>query len=264
MGSTLYGQYTFALIFGLVLVLAIAEFYKIVENRIVKKSTKYLNIVGGLLLFIGSFLYCSGIEDTSLALAPYAIYLLSLFISELYLKKENPLESLAYSILGQIYVAVPFSALNYIAFNYSSTEEYHYAYILALFLFIWVNDSFAYVFGSMLGKNRMFERISPKKSWEGFFGGAACTIIASYIYSIYFTELSSIGWIGFAIFVIVFGTLGDLIESLFKRTLKIKDSGSMLPGHGGILDRFDSMIFAIPSLFVYLQLLNLLTRIGLL
>ena len=136
------------------------------------------------------------------------------------------------------------------------SRSYHYAFLLALFVFIWVNDSFAYLTGSLFGKHRMFERISPKKSWEGFIGGAAFTIAASVIFANYFTQLPLWGWIGFAILMIIFGTLGDLVESLFKRTLNVKDSGNILPGHGGILDRIDSVIFSIPALFIYVEIIS--------
>jgi len=256
LGSILYNEYSFAIVLGIIQVLALTEFYGLIEKHTQTKISKYLNIVGGTLLFAGSFIFFSGIDSSLIILVPYAIYLLTLFISELYLKRSNPLQSLAYSVLGQLYIAVPYSLLSYIAFNYEPDGSYHFAYILALFLFIWANDSFAYVFGVTLGKHRMFERISPKKSWEGFAGGAICTVIVSAIFAHYFTALSLYGWMGLAAVVVVSGTLGDLVESLFKRTLDVKDSGKLLPGHGGILDRFDSMIFAIPSLFVYLEIIK--------
>nr|WP_255489391.1 phosphatidate cytidylyltransferase [Dysgonomonas sp. 216] len=252
LGSILYNQYTFAIVLGTIQILALIEFYGLLSNNAGVKTSKYLNIVGGFLLFAGAFLYFSGVESSLIVVVPYILYLLILFASELYLKRANPLESLAYSLLGQIYVALPYALLSYMAFGYES-GVYHSVYILGLFLFIWVNDSFAYLFGVTLGKHRMFERISPKKSWEGFIGGAVSAIIASVIFGHYFTGLSLCQWIGYASVVVAAGTLGDLIESLFKRTIKVKDSGKMLPGHGGVLDRFDSMIFAIPALFVYLE-----------
>lgn len=256
LGSILYNEYSYAVVLGLISVLALIEFYGLIEAHAQVRISKWLNVVGGACLFIGSFLFFSGTNTSLIVLIPYACYYLILFVSELYLKRPNPLQSLAYSVLGQLYIAVPYSLLSYIAFNYESDGAYHYAYILALFLFIWINDSFAYLFGVSLGKHRMFERISPKKSWEGFAGGALCTIIASVVFANYFVMLNIIGWIGFAVIVVACGTLGDLVESLFKRTLNVKDSGKMLPGHGGILDRFDSMIFAIPSLFIYLETLK--------
>ena len=236
------------------MMLALHEFYKIIETTASVNTSSTANIVGGVLLFAASFLYFSGVISTPVIFFPYLFYFMLLFISELFLKKQNPILSLAYSVLGQIYLAIPFSLLNFIAFSYTGT--YHYVYILALFVLIWVDDSFAYVSGMTLGRHKMFERVSPKKSWEGFIGGAICTVLASLVFAFYFPGLSTLGWIGFAVIVIIFGTLGDLIESLMKRTLNIKDSGTILPGHGGILDRFDSLIFAIPALAAYLGLLD--------
>lgn len=257
----IFNQYIFVCVFAVILALGLQELYGLLKKNDNTQISSLLNIVGGLLLFIGSFLYFSNYIQSLIVFVPFVIYLLILFISELYLKYANPIKSLAYSLLGQIYLALPFSLLSYIVFNYSAnTQSFQYAYILAMFLFIWINDSFAYLFGSMFGKNMMFERISPKKSWEGFAGGAICAIIAAIIYAQFYTQISLFAWIGVAIIQVVFGTWGDLIESLFKRTLKVKDSGNIIPGHGGILDRFDSFIFSIPAQFVYLCLLNYISK----
>lgn len=256
LGSILYSQYSYALVLCGVEILALFEFYNLINKSNATKRYKYLDICGGIMLFGGSFIFFSGIVSSPIMFIPFLVYLLVLFISKLYTKEENPVRSLANSILGQVYIAVPFSLLNYLAFNYDYTGTYHYSYLFALFIIIWINDSFAYVFGVTLGKHRLFERISPKKSWEGFFGGAACAILSAFAFAHYFNALSIIQWIGFAALVVTFGTFGDLIESLFKRTLNVKDSGNILPGHGGILDRFDSMIFVIPALFIYIQLIN--------
>ncbi len=253
----IFNQYIFAIIFALILALGLHEFYGLLKKHDDVQIASTLNLVGGLLLFGASFLYFSTIVQSLIIFTPFVLYLLTLFISELYLKHTNPIKSLAYSVLGQIYLALPFSLLCYLIYNYNTdSKSFHYEYILAMFLFIWINDSFAYLFGSLLGKHKMFERISPKKTWEGFTGGAICAIIAAIIYAHYFTHLGLYVWIGVAIIQIIFGTLGDLIESLFKRTLQVKDSGNIIPGHGGILDRFDSFIFSIPAQFVYLSIVN--------
>ncbi len=255
-GGMLFNQYSFLIVFSLITILALYEFYGLLNKAGNADTNRILNTAGGLLLFISGYIYFSSIDKTLLPFALYVLYILILFASELFLKRANPLASLAYAVLGQVYIALPLSLLCYLAFGYDSGGAYHYALILALFIFIWVNDSFAYLAGSLLGKHRMFERISPKKSWEGFAGGVVFTIAAAAIYSTYFTQLSLWGWIGFAVVLIVFGTLGDLVESLFKRTLNIKDSGNMIPGHGGLLDRIDSVIFAIPAQFVYFEVLS--------
>ena len=255
--GVVYNQYVFLVVFSLILGLGLNELYGLLMKHNNVSLSLPLNITGGLLMFIGSFFYFSDTVSSLLVFTPFLIYILILFISELYLRHPNPIKSLAYSLLGQVYLSLFFSLLCYIAFNYDfGKQSYHYAYILAMFLFIWVNDSFAYLFGSMFGKNKMFERISPKKSWEGFAGGAVCAIVAAVIYGQFFTQIPVFAWVFIASIQVVFGTLGDLIESLFKRTLEVKDSGNIIPGHGGILDRFDSFIFSIPAQFVFLQTFN--------
>ncbi len=261
-GALLFGQYSFAIVFGLITALALYEFYGLLQNAAKISLPRTLNIVGGVLLFAGTYYYSSApncLFITSLlpCLIPYGIYLLVLFISELYSKRTNPLQSLAYSILGQIYIAVPFAMANLLAFTVGHWSHYRYIFILAVFILIWVNDTFAYLTGMTLGKHRLFERISPKKSWEGFFGGLVFAIIASLILAHFYTELSTAKWIGFAVVVVIFGTFGDLTESLMKRTLDVKDSGNMIPGHGGLLDRFDSTIMAIPAVVIYLELVSI-------
>lgn len=257
MAGILYNQYSYLIIFSLITGLALYEFYGLISKTKNADLNKTLNTFGGLLLFIGGYFFFSSPDKQMITLVPYGIFILSLFISELFLKGTNPIQSLAYAVLGQIYLAIPLSLLSYLAFGYDvANNTYHYAFLLALFVFIWVNDSFAYLTGSLFGKHRMFERISPKKSWEGFAGGALFTIAASVLFANFFTQLPVWGWIGFAIILIIFGTLGDLVESLFKRTLNVKDSGNLLPGHGGILDRIDSVIFSIPALFIYIEIVS--------
>lgn len=256
-GGILYNQYSFLIVFSLITGLALYEFYGLLCKTKHTELNRILNTLGGLLLFVGGYFFFSSPDKPLIALVPYGIYVLSLFISELFSKGSNPIQSLAYAVLGQIYLAIPLSLLSYLAFGYDiSGGTYHYAFLLAMLVFIWVNDSFAYLTGSLFGKHRMCERISPKKSWEGFAGGVVFTIAASIVYANFFTQLPVWGWIGFALVMIVFGTLGDLVESLFKRTLNVKDSGNLLPGHGGILDRFDSVIFSIPALFIYIQIVS--------
>jgi len=249
-------EFSFLIVFSIITLLALHEFYGLLLGEGKTKLNKTINIIGGLILFLASYFYFSSSVKSLVVFVPYAIYILAIFICELFAKRENPILSLSYSVLGQIYLAFPLSLLSYLAFGYEASGTYHFAMLLALFVFIWVNDSFAYLIGSMLGRHRMFERISPKKSWEGFIGGVIFTIVAAIIYSMFFTQMTMWGWIGFALVMIVFGTLGDLIESLFKRTLQVKDSGNLLPGHGGILDRIDSVVFAIPAQFVFLEMLS--------
>jgi phosphatidate cytidylyltransferase len=194
----------------------------------------------------------------------YGMSLLTAMIGQLWNTKTNPVESWMHIAYSQIYVAVPFALINMIAFF---RGQFTPVLVLSMLVFIWVNDSFAYLTGSLFGRHRMFERVSPKKSWEGFIGGNLFALVAAYLMSILDQPLSNLlvghdgaslelwQWLVFAQIVVVFGTLGDLVESLLKRTLGVKDSGSAIPGHGGWLDRFDSLIFAAPVVACYLYLL---------
>jgi phosphatidate cytidylyltransferase len=151
-----------------------------------------------------------------------------------------------------VYCAAPFSLLNFIALG--SELSFTPWFVLALFVFVWINDSGAFLVGTQIGKHRLLERISPKKSWEGFVGGLLFTLASSLVFAHFFSEISLYIWLGLSATIVVFATLGDLTESLLKRTLGVKDSGKLLPGHGGMLDRFDSIIMAIPALYIYLKL----------
>lgn len=253
LAGILINEYTFFVVFSLITILCLFEFYGLIEKDAKVPITKVWNVLGGFFLFLGAFYYTAHSYALT-AFVPYIIYLLLLFVSELYLKRENPIQSLAYSLLGQIYIAAPFALTNYLVFAYEP-DSYHFVFILALLVIIWVNDSFAYLTGITLGKHRLFERISPKKSWEGFIGGTVFALGSSLVFAHFYPNLSIIEWLGFAAVTVVFGTWGDLWESLMKRTLGVKDSGNMIPGHGGILDRFDSTILAIPAIFVYLLLI---------
>lgn len=254
LGGILYNEYSFLVVFSLITVLSLYEFYGLIEKDAKVPVVRVWNVLGGFFLFLGSFYYCA-YGASVVAFVPYIIYLITLFISELYMKRANPIQSLAYSLLGQVYIASPMALTNYLVFAYHP-GVYHWVYILALLVFIWVNDSFAYLTGMAFGKHRLFERISPKKSWEGFIGGATISIASSLIFAHFFPNISTLAWLGFAAVTVAFGTWGDLFESLIKRTLGVKDSGNMIPGHGGILDRFDSTILAIPAVFVYLLLIS--------
>jgi phosphatidate cytidylyltransferase len=277
LGGIFINEYTFLILFSVITVLCLYEFYGLVERNVKVPVFRPWNVLGGFFLFLCGFYYsvyeasafvfapyiqmpnvCTGIRQASaLVFVPYIIYLIILFISELYFKRQDPIKSLAYSLLGQIYIACPMALANYLVFAYEP-GSYHYVYLLALFVFIWVNDSFAYLTGMAFGRHRLFERISPKKSWEGFIGGAIVSIASSLVFAHFYPDLPVAAWLGFAAVVVVFGTWGDLFESLIKRTLGVKDSGNMIPGHGGILDRLDSTILAIPAVCVYLLLVNLL------
>jgi phosphatidate cytidylyltransferase len=206
-------------------------------------------------LFVSTYLYASGIFPAVIFFA-YLLYVVILIISELYEKQPDPIAHLGYIFLGQCYIALPLSLLNFIAFTTgdAGTIAYCPTFVLALFVFIWINDTGAYIVGSLWGKHRLFERISPKKSWEGFFGGLLFTVASSFLFAHFNPEIPYYHWIALSVGVVVFGTWGDLVESLMKRTLGVKDSGKAIPGHGGFLDRFDSLLLAVYAVLFYVQL----------
>ncbi|HZK02926.1 MAG TPA: phosphatidate cytidylyltransferase [Bacteroidaceae bacterium] len=258
----LSGQFWFAGLFAIIVMLTLKE-YVLLINRL---QNVYLSSIwvpfSGLLLFLAFFIYNSGLSNSTV-FAPFLLSLIYLFVRELFLKSNNPITNLALSVLGLVYVAFPFSLLTTLAFNIDKVcgpNSYSYLIPITLFIIIWCNDIGAYCVGRTIGKHKLFEHISPNKTWEGSIGGAIFSIAASLILSLsipnVYGHLPIWAWIGMAVVIVVFGTLGDLVESLLKRSLKIKDSGKILPGHGGLLDRFDSTLIAIPATTVYLMILS--------
>lgn len=259
-GCILGGPISFTILFALISALTINEFGNIVNRMEHTHMNKPISILAGLFLFL-CFGYIGVVPGANEIFIPYLFLILYLFISELYKKQPNPLNNWAYAMMSQIYIALSFALLNVLAYHSSATEsvsQYNPILPLSIFIFNWVNDTGAYCTGMLFGKHRLFERISPKKSWEGSIGGAVFSIIATIVLAHFFTFLSTGVWIGLGLTVVVFGTWGDLTESLMKRTLGIKDSGNILSGHGGMLDRFDSTLMAVPAAVVYLYLVGLI------
>ena len=248
--SILLSRFTFAPVFAIICGWAVFEFHKISNLQKDIKVNPWIGLIASVMLFLCSYLYASGVSHFNVY-SFYGLYVILVLIFELYQQRVNPLHNWAYFILGQVFIALPFSLLNYILF----IEKWQPMVLLAVFATIWVNDTGAYLVGVTFGKHRMFERISPKKSWEGFVGGAVSALISGYIFSLYIPQISLLNWLIFSEIIVVFGTFGDLIESLMKRTLEVKDSGTVIPGHGGLLDRFDSMLLAAPVVFIYLSFL---------
>ncbi len=249
--SILFNEYSFGILFLFLTGLALTEFHNLIKSKLDVQIETWIVVASGLVFFVSMFLFAAGWMDYRV----FAIYLLLLcvvFIRELYRKKENPIMNWAMYALSQTYIALPFSMLSIIAFIQG---DYSSFLILAFFITIWTYDTGAYVVGVAIGKHRMFERISPKKSWEGFFGGLIFSLVAAFIFAQIDPILNLYQWFGFALLIVVFGTFGDLSESLLKRTIDIKDSGNIFPGHGGILDRFDSILFATIAISVYLHLI---------
>lgn len=259
-GCILAGPITFSVLFAIICAMTVNEFCNIIKKSGLAQINKPISILAGVYLFL-SFSYLEIAPGKFEILIPYLLLIIYLLISELYLLKDNSVNNMAYAFMAQLYIALPFALLNTLAFgNLSdcSVNDYIPVLPLSIFIFTWVNDSGAYCVGVLFGKHRLFERISPKKSWEGSFGGGIFTIVSSIIVANYFPVLSVMEWVGLALTVVVFGTWGDLVESLIKRSIGIKDSGNILPGHGGMLDRFDSTLLAIPASVLYLYLITLL------
>ncbi len=254
-GAICYNSISFFIAFGLITGLTLWEFYGLMKNYEGATIRCAVSSVGGAYLFAATFAYTFHLSDSTVLL-PYLLFLVYTLVAELYRKAPNPINDWSFTMFAQVYCAGTFSMLNPIATRQCASGEVVYSslFVMAIFIFIWLNDTGAYLVGSLIGKRRLFERISPKKSWEGFFGGLAATVIASQGLAWYAPEVSRCNWLGLSVAVVVFGTWGDLVESLLKRTLGVKDSGNILPGHGGMLDRFDSLMLAIPAAYIYIRL----------
>ncbi|MDB5157324.1 MAG: phosphatidate cytidylyltransferase [Mucilaginibacter sp.] len=257
LASVLLGHYVFDTFYLLLSGFCLWEFY-----GLVKKAGFKPDITSGILN--GMFIYAAfGLityDYLVFSLTTYAfdnhrllvllpVALSTIFIQELFKKSKAPFTNIGYTYLGLIFTIVPFTffhALGYV----EGTFNFHFP--LGFLLMLWANDTGAYLVGSQMGRNKLFERHSPKKTWEGLIGGIIITGIAAYIISIYYTELTAQQWVISGVLISCFGTTGDLIESMFKRSIDVKDSGGILPGHGGLLDRFDGLLIAAPIVYAYL------------
>ncbi len=259
-GCIISGPFSFGILFCIISAMATYEFCTLVNYQEEVDINRNICTLGSVFLFFCFFYYGINPAETGIFI-PYLALIIYLLVSELYLKKKNPINNWAYSMMSQLYVGLPFALLNVLAFQNNleiSVSQYVFILPLSIFIFNWVNDTGAYCIGMLFGKHRLFERISPKKSWEGSIGGGVFCIIAAFALAHFFPIMPTGTWIGMALTVVVFGTWGDLTESLMKRHLGIKDSGNILPGHGGMLDRFDSTLMAVPAAVVYLYITSLL------
>lgn len=255
------------LLFAIITGLTMWEYATLVNEHVEGVYiNRFISTVAGVYFFVAMAGMQVGMVQGFTVFLPYILTIVYLLIAELYLKQTNPVADWAYTMFGQMYIALPYSLLTLVAFQPSESGNYvNYDMLLplSLFVFLWVNDTGAYCTGSLIGRHKLFPRISPGKTWEGSIGGAVLVLIIAALIGHFANAgaeahyLNQIEWIGFGLVVVVFGTWGDLVESLFKRTLGIKDSGKILPGHGGMLDRFDSSLLAIPAAVVYLYLLGM-------
>ena len=257
-GGTLFSPITFTVLFAAITGLTVWEFSTNVNRYAGASVNRLINTVAAVYLFVAFGGFCADYVPSK-AFIPYLISVVYLLISELYLQKPDPLKNWAYAFASQMYVALAFALLNVLTFRYDALTNrtlFEPIYPLSIFLFLWTSDTGAYCCGSLLHKRfpaKLFERISPNKSWVGSIGGGIlCLVVAYALWQVAPNLLTLAQWMGLGITVCVFGTWGDLVESLFKRQLGIKDSGNILPGHGGMLDRFDSSLLAIPAAVLYL------------
>lgn len=273
----LCGPFSYMALFSVLIFGVLYEFYNLINISREVHIIKWVHSFGGVIMFWCFFIQATHITDLgNYIFIVDLIYLMVMLITRLYSKQDNPIRELAYIILGQIYIALPLSLLNSIAFHSIAIpigniyDDYNGILMLALFFFLWCNDTGAFLTGVTCGRHRLFERVSPKKSWEGFFGGLVFNaLLALLLYQASFwgffgqdvhelQHYTRLDWVGMGIIVSIFGTFGDLVESFVKRSVGVKDSGKILPGHGGLWDRFDSLLMAAPALFIYIVILGII------
>lgn len=261
--ASFFNPLAMTVLFALVTCLSVWEFSGLVNQREGVTVNRFITTTAACYFYLAMAGFSSGITPPTVFI-PYLITIVYLLVAELYAKQPDPINNWAYTMMSQLYIALPFSLLNVLAFhNTADGISFTSLLPLSVFVFLWVSDTGAYCCGSLLGRHKLFPRISPGKSWEGSVGGGLFVLVAAALIWHYFgqegpdSRLSLCEWLGLGLTVTVFGTWGDLVESLFKRTLGIKDSGNILPGHGGMLDRFDSSLLAIPAAVVYLFTLTL-------
>lgn len=257
-GATLYSSLTFHLLFYIFCLLAVYEFQKMAKINspllYVLASVYFLFSEGSLCLVKGKsdFLefYLEKYQHSTQYFILFSFFLISLFSKDI----KKPFKYLGKIFITYIYTILPFTIITAIPYI-NADKHYDGQIVLGCLILIWSTDTFAYLTGRAFGTHKLFKRISPKKTIEGSVGGVLITLIIAYILSIFFTQHSTWGWIGLSLVVSIMGSIGDLVESMFKRSVKIKDTGNIIPGHGGILDRFDSLIFASPFIYYYLHLM---------
>ena len=257
-----FNYISFVTLFLVVSIWGLIEFYQMAE-KLGAKPYKWIGIISGLSLFMYGAIsnsYYSHLISPTAILSVVIVLPFFVFIAALFDTNSNAITNLVFTLVGIIYAVLPFSLLTDIAcIDQTFAGEiapYNFHYVVGIICLIWASDVSAYLVGSFIGKHKLYERISPGKTWEGTIGASVLTIACSFLIHQLFPELALKHWVVIAVLVSVFGTIGDLVESMFKRQAGIKDSGKIMPGHGGILDRFDSLLFVSPFVYAYLTLIK--------
>ena len=258
-GGIFSGKEAFAAVFFIFAILAHWEFLQLAKHNNVSPP-KIIAIIAGVLLYVSIALVALAYSNPVVLLINIPS-IIAILMVELFRNKKIPVLNLAHVFFSLLYAVLPLAFLNFL-YNIDTfiAERDNYLILLGFFIVLWINDTFAYIFGSLFGKHKLFERISPKKTWEGFIGGAVASFVFVCICLFNYGFIGLEHGISIALIIIIFGTLGDLIESMIKRHFEVKDSGSLLPGHGGILDRIDSILLAAPMVYAYLAFFSLLKQ----
>lgn len=244
----LLGPYSFLPFFSLVATYSVYEFYRMVQTKEVQPLLFFGVGIAGLGSALVSAVLLGWLSGTALLFSVIGLFLL--YIAALFRKTTHPVQDIAYSLVGLLYATLPFTFFMGLGF----IMEAYNAYIpLGFLILLWTSDTGAYLTGKSMGRRKLFERISPNKTWEGFIGGVLAAVLAGCVLAHYFGVLTLWSWIGMALIIGIFGTLGDLVESMLKRNVGVKDSGNILPGHGGLLDRFDGLLMAAPLVYLFLR-----------
>lgn len=243
----LWNKWSFFLLFFAVGIIALNEYYNLLKAG-AHSTQRSIGLLTGVLVYLLIALPAIDVIDSSWTSGIFLLFTITL-ITGLYRREEHPFTSISLTTLGVLYTIVPFSLLNVI----SNNPDFDPWIVMGFIILIWVHDTGSYIAGFTLGKTKLFERISPKKTWEGSAGGFLFTSLACLVLQRYKPLPSQVDWLVAGMVVTVFGTYGDLAESMLKRSLGVKDSGTLLPGHGGALDRFDSLIFATPFIYFYFR-----------
>lgn len=256
-GSFLLGHYVFGAFYLALSAFCLYEFYSLITQNTAKPNIP-AGLLTGVLIYAAFALLTYGMPLGDTHAAKTVLFLIplasaSIFIWELFRRSAAPFTNIAYTYVGLLFTIIPFTFFHGLAYL---GGEFNFHVPLAFMIFLWSNDTGAYLVGSKMGKHKLFERHSPKKTWEGFIGGILISAVAALIINHYYKELLWYQWVIMAFLISCFGTAGDLGESMLKRSINVKDSGGILPGHGGLLDRFDGLLIAAPIVYTYLYFIS--------